>query len=848
MSLDWMSLKFKITKAHNSFIDDVELAAKAARASCPPNVVQFITTRLIAETLKSFATNVSPEILAALARLGEIDLAVNYVELMNNLELQIRSYRLLASITRERGLPRRANEMETIAASLEQRFTTGFQELRPTSELLSRIHAGDKTAMRWYYGVTTYPNVWPGNILPATPTETLLGIDEAMQLADDEEKAHILGDLIGRMTAEHDTRSLTDLVERLKRDTRYAYRPESLASAAVALATLHDNVTALSVADLLDPKYARDLIMNGVDDETAGYYAMDYGFAIARLEARHRSLRRGVLEAIIADLALRAKRKAIDDAIAASRMVDQLEVTDVWIDVARLLLAHEQGEELPARNALAKTTHVSQRKEELFAGMSAALASVGNTDKSEQVLYQIKDVSLRLNVQGHIITIYLSRNQPELVATAINAVQVSKDERVQMAIANAVFEGSLANTPSDLIESALSLVGSQGEKYARVASQKRAALAFTRSGDLGRAISIAESIMHQGRQGSGQKDRDDDAYSFFLRCKSEATEIHSHVCQVLAASNELDQAIGLIQDMDPESNFESNVDGIAEALGAVAASAAKAGDTQRLDVVLELTQGINNSWNKPVALALVCRAIASRGDLETALANSDDGYNTARSNAAKNHVRAAVAFEQFRRGQFDSAFETLKVISDMDTRARTIKDFAESLTSNTQILLPRLIGAAHGVNDSRFRPAAINGIALASARLLDADGLGAAFEAALGLDQDTEKVEALRGVAHALVASGSFNGLRLLIKTINQIDALWARIDALQEVTNAYASIGNVDAVIGLLIDELDQIKGNGRDVLFYFLSVVSASIAKLDRGKTLWAIYLKLTEVEKWW
>jgi tetratricopeptide (TPR) repeat protein len=82
--------------SHGSFANDVELAITVALSEEPPNLIQIIRESLIYATLRSLATDVAPETLAALTQLGQFERARDYADLIQDAEKQSQAYRFIA--------------------------------------------------------------------------------------------------------------------------------------------------------------------------------------------------------------------------------------------------------------------------------------------------------------------------------------------------------------------------------------------------------------------------------------------------------------------------------------------------------------------------------------------------------------------------------------------------------------------------------------------------------------------------------------------------------------------------------------------------------------------------------
>jgi tetratricopeptide (TPR) repeat protein len=88
----WMELQAARTHSHQAFARDVLLAIDAAVSEDPPNLVQQVRGSFIYATLTSLATNVPPQLLAVLVRLGQLSRGQGYAALIHDPEQRTVAY------------------------------------------------------------------------------------------------------------------------------------------------------------------------------------------------------------------------------------------------------------------------------------------------------------------------------------------------------------------------------------------------------------------------------------------------------------------------------------------------------------------------------------------------------------------------------------------------------------------------------------------------------------------------------------------------------------------------------------------------------------------------------------
>jgi tetratricopeptide (TPR) repeat protein len=851
---DWMDAKRALTFSHLSFVSDVEIACEAAISSSP-DIIHYARGRLIVSTLASYATNVPPEVLAGLARFGDVDRAESYIQLIRDKNLQARAYQLIGKVLQERGMKDRAAGMMRKASIIIEDRTIEESASQPTNELLAAIGSGDRNAMGRYYSVTEFPVPRFGDLESKLrqPSDQQVVLAEALQISEPAKKAGLLIDVARTWAISGDKGKILELKDAVIADKHFQYWPEVLSQIALAFISLQEYEETMILLDTLDSSNARNVVMDGVDEETAGYYAMDYGFAIYRLEARLASLREAILEKLVTEMAQTSNKDDLERVIAASERIgieEDLDRNTALLALSKVFLGRKECREYAA-SPNSGNGDGPTRKQEFFASTCISLAHLGRFEDARRMFGAISNYQLRIEVQGRLICIQLKDGDTNGALKALTKVNASSDANLKASVTAAV--SKVARSAADLavMDVALSIISSLTEKYQRVRILTDAALAFVRMGLFDKALSLATSIADEGGEAGGQKrgkDEKKDSYNFLLTCRGCEARIKSHVSQALADKGDFDAALVVAASIPHDVFVADNEAGIADALGGLSLHLAEVGEKERLATVLGMVKALKSDWDKPKALALVGRAYAFLGEFSYASMIADDGQNTARSDAAKARVAAAVAEEKFKRGLFQGALTDITLIKDVEIKALCIHSIASTITHDEKRWLDDLLLAADSIPDDRFKPIAINGVARASARLGDYQRLNKAIIAADQLQYDTQKAEAFEGLAAISTETTDIAGFNLLLTAIRRLESDWTRIKAVGAAADALSIMGKYDRLTVLWCSEFERIKSSGREAIFYLLSVAASSLALIDNGQLLSRIYQEIIDVERWW
>ena len=147
----WMEARFKRGMSHVSFLADLRAGMQAARRE-PVDIAAFIRCAVIYMTVSAFASNDPPNLPAALAELGDIDIALNRAATMSGANARVQAYIDIAEVLLRRnraGEAFVAAERAVAVANAEVEGYRGIEMLakaatclgrcgRDTSEMLAR--------------------------------------------------------------------------------------------------------------------------------------------------------------------------------------------------------------------------------------------------------------------------------------------------------------------------------------------------------------------------------------------------------------------------------------------------------------------------------------------------------------------------------------------------------------------------------------------------------------------------------------------------------------------------------------------------------------------------------------
>ncbi len=855
---DWMMLKFRLTRSHRSFIDDLEISKRASMLVSPPSIAQLTQGVILIATLKSYASRIPPEVLGELARRGEVDQALAFADLVVDLGVHARALELIADAEEGLGHTESAINLRVRASRLITQ-NADTPERNPTSELLAAIQGGDRHAMRRYYRTIQYGHLSLANGQSPPMVKEALDISAIMDLSNDSDKAAQLTSAIRGMEAGNHREQLGKLVATVQADKGFTYRPEILGLAGRSLVSLGAYTQAWAVAEMLTPDTARDLIMAGIDEQSAGIYAMDYGFAITRLEARMEAAQEAVANALMVSLLKQADKEALEKAVLATEGSPQ--EASLANDMLRVVCTVKNDllpEEAAAPNQR-KGTQKSENIGQTFAQIAMSLAEIGKFDQAKRVLDGISSRVISISVRCEIEACRIRFNQIDDVVAEVENLRASRDEELKIRLALTLAEAVQNVEHAILIRAVLTLLSERTDPYERVKVMTAAGIAFARIGCIEEATVVASSIP-KGIRNHERSDRK----NFMLTCRNGLTQIKSHIVQTLAHNHDFEKAFEITSTLKEDAtvaNFHDSTRyprimgmkpsieaGLADALGALASCSADIGDRERLDAVLQKAQAIRSSWTKPVALAHISLALSKLGDFSKALEIADDGFNTARSRKAKDLALQAIGEAQFKCGMFVEALRSVASIDGLEERASAIHDVAAQIDVNGRTWLERLFTMTQQIKDGRFQPKALSGLGKACMRLQDHQGFNRCLEMICKLTNDTERRDALEGIAETIAERRVSEGFSWLLSAVANVDSVWPRVDLLVSICGAMISLNEVEKALEIWRSELQRAESLGTDAVYRVLNGVLSSLARMGESSVIFSIYEKVKDLNNWW
>jgi hypothetical protein len=121
-----MWAKFDRFGSHQPFAQDVLLAVSAAKSEQPPNLVEEFRAGWAYSTLKEVSSDVPPEALAALARLGNAARARGFASLIRDGAQRSEAYRLIGTTLLDQGDVVSATELFRVALDAAEEYQDGI--------------------------------------------------------------------------------------------------------------------------------------------------------------------------------------------------------------------------------------------------------------------------------------------------------------------------------------------------------------------------------------------------------------------------------------------------------------------------------------------------------------------------------------------------------------------------------------------------------------------------------------------------------------------------------------------------------------------------------------------------
>lgn len=142
---DWLDWKFSQTGSHSAFANDLHLALQLnATETDPPNVAQEARLRLIMAVLGSLSMNTSPDLLGAIAQLGDSGKALEHADLIKDKYVRTRALCMIAMGLAHSGQTLKASELYDRVLS-EQTMEFRSSWFHQSQIVISMVLSGERT-------------------------------------------------------------------------------------------------------------------------------------------------------------------------------------------------------------------------------------------------------------------------------------------------------------------------------------------------------------------------------------------------------------------------------------------------------------------------------------------------------------------------------------------------------------------------------------------------------------------------------------------------------------------------------------------------------------------------------
>jgi tetratricopeptide (TPR) repeat protein len=672
----WMDAKFERTYSHRSFTEDVALTIKVASSEELPNLVQVVRGSLIYTTLGSLATNVPPEVLGVLAKLGQVRRALGIAALIQDAILQSSAYILITDAFLEHGEVEEARIVLGHALTAVEAIDIGWEEaigsnLSKVAQRLSRV-------------------------------EEEVGLERALELAEATgkgmDKVNVLSAMARALALEGNKVRATDVANR----------------ALVVAEAMGDDVTKAAALS----KVAQALAEAG-EKERSGEVA-DYALAVAE-KMDDEMAKAVVLSELARDLIQTGdKVRAVDVAKRAMVAVETIREID------RLDVLHRLARTLNHSDSLYERAEIADRALAVVEATEEQPSNVSALNSQVQALVQTEvlvEQSMEMRALPQIYQALTQAGELERaadVATRALAVVGAMGDEIRKAqavenLAQALAQAGNKRIISDVATRALTMVETIAEQNwkagALVALIQALGLAEDKVG-LDRALTIAETVGDESRKGQAlcavvqvlAKAREFDralAVAENIGDEEARTEAFGEVVHALAQVGEYDRALLVVEAIRHPEQKATALSEVAQALAEItvekerainianralaAAEAIRKGFSPIGDLNMQVEQTIGEEAVKANALSAVAQALAQKGKFDWALtvaeAVGDTGYDAQRAIAFSMVAYAMAEAGEMERAAnaVNRALAVIEVIGDERDRAGVLNEEPQDL-------------------------------------------------------------------------------------------------------------------------------------------------------------------------
>ena len=553
---DWYAASRAYDLSRRSYALDVERAVGAAEREGVDGLPEVVGYSLLYATLGSLGTEIPPEALEAMARLGGVEQALGYAALMVEPEKQAKAYRLIGLVLWEQGKEQQARRALARALAAAEGIKDGEDKATALSKVAQALaQVRDKTELS--HALTVAERIeWAGYKASALSSvaQALAGVGEREQAQLT--LAHALAAIGGIKSPWNKVKALSAVVQ--------------------ALAQVGDKTElsrALTAAE-------------GIDDEKYKAEALS-AVAQALAQIGEQGQARQVLTRALA---------------VAEGIGDEKYKAEALSAVAQALAQigeQEQGRQVLAR-ALTVTKGIrgEEDKATVLRKVAQALARVGDKarlTRAQVVAERMEYEWNRAKALSGMAWALVRMGDKAGLARVLDAAEGIEDKVYKAQVLGVVAQ-ALAQIGE--LERALAVVEGIENKVRKAQVLGAVAQALAQVGELERGLVVAEGI-------------DDEEY------KASAL---SSVAQALAQMGEQEQAWQVLAHAlaVTEGIVDYEGRGKAKAVSSVARALAEVGDREGLARALAVAERIKWAWYKASALSGVAQALAQVGEQEQA--------------------------------------------------------------------------------------------------------------------------------------------------------------------------------------------------------------------------------------
>jgi tetratricopeptide (TPR) repeat protein len=254
---------------------------------------------------------------------------------------------------------------------------------------------------------------------------------------------------------------------------------------------------------------------------------------------------------------------------------------------------------------------------------------------------------------------------------------------------------------------------------------------------------------------------------------------------VLAQSGELNRALEVAETIENEGNRASALSQMAEIL-------AQVGNRVGLDRVRMAATAVEGQDAKALVLSGLVRALAQVGEFDRALAEVEAiGVEEHRASALSGVVQALAQAGEFDRAlaEVEAIGIEEHAVSALSGAAQALARAGEE--GRAVDVANKALAVAEAIGDDEYKAYALNEVAQAMAQARDQAGLDRVLTAAAAIKFPDFQLEALNGVAEAMAQARDEAGLGRALAAAEAIEDEDFRASALSRVATAFAQMGD---------------------------------------------------------